>query len=122
MGCILFLVEKDENSLARFTDLLVGDWAGVKRQFTGPAHDFHGECLLVVGRQRLEGIQELNGSLTHTFKVALFLLSQQVQQVPIAVEVVEPTLESIPGYDEDARIQYTGGLSEDLGGDDTLAE
>jgi hypothetical protein len=36
--------------------------------------------------------------------------------------VVEPTLESIPGYDEDARIQYTGGLSEDLGPDDSLAE
>ena len=52
------------------------------------------------------------------------------RQVKIAGEdvieepVVEPTLESIPGYDEDARIQYTGGLSEDvsLGADDTLAE
>jgi DNA-directed RNA polymerase subunit beta' len=52
------------------------------------------------------------------------------RQVKIAGEdvieepVVEPTLESIPGYDEDARIQYTGGLSEDLGpaGDDSLAE
>ena len=51
------------------------------------------------------------------------------RQVKIAGEdvieepVVEPTLESIPGYDEDARIQYTGGLTEEVGlGDDTLAE
>ncbi len=29
--------------------------------------------------------------------------------------VVEPTLDSIPGYDDEARIQYTGGLSEDTG-------
>ena len=29
--------------------------------------------------------------------------------------VVEQTLDSIPGYDDEARIQYTGGLSEDLG-------
>ncbi len=51
------------------------------------------------------------------------------RQVKIAGEdvieepVVEPTLESIPGYDEDARIQYAGGLTEDVSlGDDTLAE
>jgi DNA-directed RNA polymerase subunit beta' len=51
------------------------------------------------------------------------------RQVKIAGEdvieepVVEPTLESIPGYEEDARVQYTGGLSEDVNlGDDTLAE
>ncbi len=36
--------------------------------------------------------------------------------------VVEPTLDSIPGYDDEARIQYTGGLSEDLGGEGTLVE
>jgi DNA-directed RNA polymerase subunit beta' len=35
--------------------------------------------------------------------------------------VVEPSLESIPGYDEEARIQYAGGLTENSG-DDTLAE
>jgi DNA-directed RNA polymerase subunit beta' len=35
--------------------------------------------------------------------------------------VVEPTLESIPGYDEEARIQYAGGLTENTG-DDSLAE
>jgi len=35
--------------------------------------------------------------------------------------VVEPSLESIPGYDEEARIQYTGGLSEDTG-EESLAE
>ena len=29
--------------------------------------------------------------------------------------------EGIPGYDEEARIQYTGGLSEDIG-DGSLAE
>ena len=34
---------------------------------------------------------------------------------------VEPTLESIPGYDEEARIQYAGGLTEATP-DDTLAE
>ena len=26
--------------------------------------------------------------------------------------VVEPSLESIPGYDDEARIQYAGGLTE----------
>jgi DNA-directed RNA polymerase subunit beta' len=35
--------------------------------------------------------------------------------------VVEPSLETIPGYDEEARIQYTGGLSEDTG-EGSLAE
>jgi DNA-directed RNA polymerase subunit beta' len=35
--------------------------------------------------------------------------------------VVEPTLDSIPGYDDEARIQYTGGLSEDTG-EGSLAE
>jgi DNA-directed RNA polymerase subunit beta' len=34
---------------------------------------------------------------------------------------VEPSLESIPGYDEEARIQYAGDLTENSG-DDTLAE
>ncbi len=29
--------------------------------------------------------------------------------------VIEPTLDSIPGYDDEARIQYTGGLTEDTG-------
>jgi len=36
--------------------------------------------------------------------------------------VVEPGIgEGIPGYDEEARIQYTGGLSEDTG-EGSLAE
>ncbi|HUO28418.1 MAG TPA: hypothetical protein VMU80_04305, partial [Bryobacteraceae bacterium] len=35
--------------------------------------------------------------------------------------VVEPTLESIPGYDDEARIQYAGGLTEDTG-EDSMAE
>ena len=49
------------------------------------------------------------------------------RQVKIAGEdvveepVVEPSLESIPGYDEEARIQYAGGLTENSG-DDSLAE
>src|SRR5438876_1477040 len=49
------------------------------------------------------------------------------RQVKIAGEdvveepVVEPSLEAIPGYDEEARIQYTGGLSEDTG-EESLAE
>jgi DNA-directed RNA polymerase subunit beta' len=49
------------------------------------------------------------------------------RQVKIAGEdvveepVVEPTLDSIPGYDDEARIQYTGGLSEDTG-EGSLAE
>ena len=54
---------------------------------------------------------------------------EHYRQVKIAGEdvieepVVEPTLESIPSYDEDARIQYAGGLTEEVGlGDDTLAE
>ena len=36
-------------------------------------------------------------------------------------EATEATLEAIPGYDEEARIQYAGGLSEDTG-DESLAE
>jgi DNA-directed RNA polymerase subunit beta' len=35
--------------------------------------------------------------------------------------VVEPTLDAIPGYDEETRLQYTGGLSEDTG-EESLAE
>jgi DNA-directed RNA polymerase subunit beta' len=35
--------------------------------------------------------------------------------------VLEPSLDSIPGYDDEARIQYTGGLSEDTG-DHSLAD
>jgi DNA-directed RNA polymerase subunit beta' len=35
--------------------------------------------------------------------------------------VIEPSLDSIPGYDDEARIQYTGGLSEDTG-EGSLAE
>jgi DNA-directed RNA polymerase subunit beta' len=34
---------------------------------------------------------------------------------------VEATLEAIPGYDEEARIQYAGGLPEDTG-EESLAE
>jgi DNA-directed RNA polymerase subunit beta' len=34
--------------------------------------------------------------------------------------VVEPSLDTIPGYDEEARIQYTGGLTENSG-DESLA-
>ena len=42
---------------------------------------------------------------------------------PAAFEepAAEPSLESIPGYDEEARIQYAGGLTENSG-DDSLAE
>lgn len=37
--------------------------------------------------------------------------------------VQEPeVLEGIPGYDEDARITYAGGLSEDLGSEDIMTE
>ena len=35
--------------------------------------------------------------------------------------VIEPALDAIPGYDEEARIQYVGGLSEDPG-EESLAE
>jgi DNA-directed RNA polymerase subunit beta' len=34
----------------------------------------------------------------------------------------EPTLDALAGYEDDARIQYAGGLSEDLGPEETLAE
>jgi DNA-directed RNA polymerase subunit beta' len=51
------------------------------------------------------------------------------RRVKIAGEDVEEeviqepeALEGIPGYDEDARITYTGGLSEDLGGEDIMVE
>ena len=33
----------------------------------------------------------------------------------------EPTIDAIPGYDEEARVQYAGGLPEDTG-EETLAE
>ncbi len=42
--------------------------------------------------------------------------NQRVVEEP----VVEPSLDSIPGYDEEARIQYAGGLTET--GDESLAE
>jgi DNA-directed RNA polymerase subunit beta' len=35
--------------------------------------------------------------------------------------VVEPSLESIPGYEDEARITYAGGLTENSG-DESLAE
>jgi DNA-directed RNA polymerase subunit beta' len=43
------------------------------------------------------------------------VVEEPVQEVP---------LEAIPGYDEEARLQYTGGLPEDTstGGEETLAE
>jgi DNA-directed RNA polymerase subunit beta' len=50
------------------------------------------------------------------------------RQVKIAGEdvveepVLEPPLEAIPGYDEEARAIYTGGLSEDTGGESFEAE
>jgi DNA-directed RNA polymerase subunit beta' len=51
------------------------------------------------------------------------------RRVKIAGEDVEEeviqepeVLEGIPGYDEDARITYAGGLSEDLGGEDVMTE
>ena len=37
------------------------------------------------------------------------------------IGVATQSLEAIPGYDEEARIQYTGGLSEDSG-EESLAE
>jgi DNA-directed RNA polymerase subunit beta' len=52
---------------------------------------------------------------------------EHYRQVKIAGEdvveepVAEPALDVIPGYEEEARIQYTGGLSEDTG-EESLAE
>ena len=49
------------------------------------------------------------------------------RQVKIAGEDVaeevpaEAALEAVPGYDEETRLQYTGGLPEDTG-EDSLAE
>jgi len=34
----------------------------------------------------------------------------------------EPSLDALAGYEDEARLQYTGGLSEDLGPEETLAE
>jgi hypothetical protein len=34
---------------------------------------------------------------------------------------MEPSLDAIPGYEEEARVQYTGGLTEETG-DESLAE
>jgi DNA-directed RNA polymerase subunit beta' len=36
--------------------------------------------------------------------------------------IPEPTLDALAGYEDEARLQYTGGLSEDLGPEETLAE
>ena len=51
------------------------------------------------------------------------------RQVKIAGEdvveepVVEPSpLDAIPGYDEETRLQYSGGLTEEVAGEETLAE
>jgi len=35
--------------------------------------------------------------------------------------VAEPSLDAVPGYDEETRLQYTGGLPEDTG-EESLAE
>jgi DNA-directed RNA polymerase subunit beta' len=45
------------------------------------------------------------------------IAGEDVVEEPVA----EPTLEAIPGYDEEARIQYAGGLPEDTG-EGSLAE
>jgi DNA-directed RNA polymerase subunit beta' len=34
----------------------------------------------------------------------------------------EPTLDALAGYEDEARLQYTGGLSEDMGPEETMAE
>jgi DNA-directed RNA polymerase subunit beta' len=50
------------------------------------------------------------------------------RQVKIAGEdvvdepVVEPTLDAIPGYDEETRLQYAGGLPEEASPEESLAE
>jgi hypothetical protein len=50
------------------------------------------------------------------------------RQVKIAGEdvveepVAEVALDAIPGYDEETRLQYAGGLTEEPAGDETLAE
>ena len=37
--------------------------------------------------------------------------------------VVEPSpLEAIPGYDEETRLQYSGGLTEEVAGEESVAE
>jgi DNA-directed RNA polymerase subunit beta' len=36
--------------------------------------------------------------------------------------IPEPTLDALAGYEDEARLQYTGGLSEDPGPEETLAE
>ena len=36
--------------------------------------------------------------------------------------VPEPSLDALAGYEDEARLQYTGGLSEDLGPEEVLAE
>src|SRR5437763_13823615 len=36
--------------------------------------------------------------------------------------VPEPSLDALAGYEDEARLQYTGGLSEELGPEETLAE
>jgi hypothetical protein len=36
--------------------------------------------------------------------------------------VPEPSLDALAGYEDEARLQYTGGLTEDLGPEEVLAE
>jgi DNA-directed RNA polymerase subunit beta' len=36
--------------------------------------------------------------------------------------IPEPSLDALAGYEDEARLQYTGGLSEDLGPEETMAE
>jgi DNA-directed RNA polymerase subunit beta' len=46
------------------------------------------------------------------------IAGEDIVQEPIP----EPTLDALAGYEDEARPQYTGGLSEDLGPEETLAE
>src|SRR5208337_2541415 len=46
------------------------------------------------------------------------IAGEDVVEEPVA----EVPLDAIPGYDEETRLQYAGGLTEEPGGDETLAE
>jgi len=45
------------------------------------------------------------------------IAGEDVVEEPVA----EPSLDAIPGYDEETRLQYAGGLPEDTG-EESLAE
>ena len=66
------MIQKCEQRAAGFSDLVVRDRTGVKRQFSRPSQDLDRDRLLVSGRESLESVEEFDRLLAHMFKLAVF--------------------------------------------------